>query len=242
MKNLIRLFGIIALTVIIGFGMTACDNGTNDNGTNVPTHTHNWEWEINTGSISKKNCTICNEKNNGAIGDIGPGGGIIFYVDIEGFIVEGYGSSGDNGYFAGYTAYYLEAAPAGSGSLTWASRNGDLIPGFSQNPSDPADWAIGRGRKNTAIIIAHGIANGYATPAASACAASTGGRAWFLPSPSELNELYRRRISVGIGSSGVFWSSSQNGDDFAWGQSFSTGGQGSSNKNSTRNVHAVSAF
>ena len=34
MKNFIRLFGIITLAVVIGFGMAACDNGSKDSNNN----------------------------------------------------------------------------------------------------------------------------------------------------------------------------------------------------------------
>jgi len=159
-----------------------------------------------------------------AIGDTGPAGGIIFYVaDGQegrqlGFTVQGYGTPGDEGYFASYTAYYLEAAPENiSGSHIWASDPWDIIPGLSTNGMSSADEepdrAIGRGRMNTAIIIARGIEMGYTTPAASECAAiETGGtNDWFLPSKHELNAMYIAKAHnvASLPASGYFWSSSQ---------------------------------
>jgi len=164
---------------------------------------------------------------NYSIGDPGPGGGIIFYFDPAGFTVQGYGNPGDTGYFAAYTAHYLEAAPENSSVNTtvWASEN-NLIPNLSQTASDEIDWAIGRGRMNTAIIIAHGISQLYTTPAASACrnyrapAPNNSWDDWFLPSRNELNELAQISGLHGIPDMGQFWSSSQDRINIAWGQRF----------------------
>ena len=104
----------------------------------------------------------------------------------------------------GSTAHYLEASPDDIIGLFWASGSAadinQLIPGLSQTSSDQTDWAIGRGRLNTAIIIAHGAENGYTTPAASACMALTqGGQIdWFLPSRLEFNALYSNKTNSSI--------------------------------------------
>jgi hypothetical protein len=168
-----------------------------------------------------------------------------------GFIVQGYsGGSGATAHlsFDGYTAFYLEAAPANMATdLAWASNVNDFIPGLSQNQTDQTDWAIGRGRMNTAIIIAHGIVQSYippATPAASACAEhATGGKTdWFLPSKDELATLEEISGQYGIPNSGDFWSSSQLMSNFVWDQNFNSGIQGTSDKSNTYSVRAVRAF
>jgi len=177
-----------------------------------------------------------------ALGDTGPTGGIIFYIDQIGFNVQGYsGGSGETTYlnFAEYTAYYLEAAPANSGeNLAWAS-NSDLIPGLSQNTGEQTDRVIGRGRLNTAIIIARGINQPYITPAASAC--FNPGTDWFLPSQNELDQLYLRRNDVGI-TSGTFWSSSQTLSNYAFRHNFTNNLRSDITKSTGNDVRAVRAF
>jgi hypothetical protein len=128
---------------------------------------HDFDWEM-------AGIKICRHNNcyaNPIIGDIGPAGGIIFHIDPTGFTVQSYleGSKATAHLnFDGYTAYYLEAAPANMATtLYWACNYNDLIPGLSQDSSDQTDWAIGRGRMNTAIIIVRGITHTYTTPAAS---------------------------------------------------------------------------
>ena len=125
------------------------------------------------------------------IGDTGPGGGRIFYRDLDGFIMTDTGEK----------AYYLEAAPVNQGtSLAWTSSPYRRFMDTGQ--------AIGTGRKNTALILAVDAA----APAALACRNYNGGGKadWFLPSFRELTEMYKTRSYLGI-SSGDFWSSSQYG-------------------------------
>ena len=58
MKKTAKLFGIIALEVIIGFSLIACPDG-NDSGTTPETHTHNWgAWTQTTAST----CTTAGEE------------------------------------------------------------------------------------------------------------------------------------------------------------------------------------
>ena len=191
-------------------------------------------------------CKRVNCNHQYAIGDTGPAGGIIFHVATSGFTVTGYGSSGDNGYFAQYTAYYLEAAPenasASASTMRWSSTN-VLIPNLSQNDSDTIDWAIGRGRLNTALIAAAHSADTVANNAAKAAAAySQGGKDdWFLPSREELNQMYIRRLHVGI-ITARFWSSSQSDPNFAWYQGFDNGFQYYYLSYSNFNVRAIRAF
>jgi len=133
-----------------------------------------------------------------ALGGTGPGGGKIFYYDADGFTVQGYGNLGDPGYFATYTAHFLEAAPSGSGQLAWAS---DLSTNISGT-----DTALGTGRKNTALILA----TDSDAPAAKACAeySNRGLTDWFLPSKEELDLLYDNRFYVGnLGNASYYCSS-----------------------------------
>ena len=195
-----------------------------------------------------------------SLGDTGPGGGFIFFVaDGVGFLADGstpkpygftfYETAAD---VTGITSNYLEAAPNDiSGYQQWAAAN-FLIPGLSDYAlSDESDFAIGRGMKNTAIIIADAAYNSYTAAAASECVApyDAGGSKtdWFLPSKDELAELYKLYEAKGWGTYGNlttnwYWSSSQNSTANAWYQSFTSGSQTNVIKVFTYSVRAVRAF
>jgi len=168
------------------------------------------------------------------IGDKGPGGGLIIYVNRAGFEVEGYG-----------TAYYLEAAPViMETSLRWVAESyGNNWQSFPD--VEGTETKIGSGRKNTDLILAVDPN----APAAKACVDYRGGgkRDWFLPSGDELNALYEQRALFVDGSRDRFWSSSQSFYNSAWTQDFAYGGRdGSSNyygyKTNDHLVRAVRAF
>ena len=151
------------------------------------------------------------------------GGGIVFYVY-------------DNG------QHGLIAATADqSTGIRWYG-------GTYTNTRARAD-GVGAGLKNTAIIIANqGPVDGNAF-AATVCneysvtiAGATYGD-WYLPSKHELNLLFINRVAVGGFSSGSYWSSSENGSNYAWGQYFLSGLQVDYGfKNYTAYVRAVRSF
>jgi hypothetical protein len=196
---------------------------------------------------------ICKRNNcnaNPVIGDTGPAGGIIYFIMTNGFDVPGFsGGSGETEHlnFDGYRANYIEVAPENiETTLIWASR-ADLIPGLSQNENDSTDRAYGRGRLNTAIILARSLTHStpYTAPAASACfSLTTGGKTdWYLPNSSELGGLARYQNEFGI-SVGWFWSSSQINTGQAWENLISSqnGSTLNANKSQLNNVRAVRAF
>jgi len=173
-----------------------------------------------------------------AVGDTGPGGGIIFYHSPAGFTVEMVNSAEN------YTAHYLEVAPAITGtSIQWGAY-GTTISGVTTFTS-ATNANIGNGRKDTALIVAHLATTVETNRAAQICAAlTTGGKTdWFLPSLGELNELYQQRNLTGINTtSGYYWSSSQDDTNLAWGQNFATGNQTNDNKDRGSSVRAIRAF
>jgi uncharacterized repeat protein (TIGR02543 family) len=137
-----------------------------------------------------------------AVGDTGPGGGIIFYRQLNGFTM-----MDDNS-----TCYYLEAAPVdmengGDPLFKWAS-NGYVID------VEATEQSIGSGRNNTALILTAIDTNG---PAAYACSEYRGGGCsdWFLPSVDELDEIYKLKTGSPIVfdslalAEELYWSSSQ---------------------------------
>jgi hypothetical protein len=184
------------------------------------------------------------------VGDTGPGGGVVFYHNPDGFTVQGYGRRGDDGYFASYTAYYLEAAPAKTASAAQWGNQGTVVRDvttFTVN-DDPKAALIGNGRKDTQIIAAYMKARGITDSAAQKCAELTEGgfNDWFLASAGELAELFRQADLKGVDiKNEALWSSSQSGGQQA--VCVSTGPGAASqvfaeNKETKRTARAVRAF
>lgn len=142
-----------------------------------------------------------------AVGDVGPGGGFIFYVNAKGF------NCGPNftktGSPTGGLCHYLEVAPSGwsngkPGSedpfISWSSKaqyykNVSGLDNFEWPPK-PVTWepvyiaksGIGIGYKNSIAITSQG---NNSTTAAGAARAYKGGSLndWYLPTLGELNNL-----------------------------------------------------
>ena len=179
------------------------------------------------------------------VGDTGPGGGIVFYVDLT----RPAGSQ------------YFEAACAG-----WSDRvcGGDLTDpragwGCAMTLITGLGIAIGTGAQNTTDIrngcpdadIAAKVADGLVL----------GGQIdWFLPSQGELNALckwaYGDTVNAVCNNGGYgdfsltnggfstdnYWSSSEVDDYYAWPQDFYAGGQLGNPKDGTFYVRPVRAF
>ena len=167
-----------------------------------------------------------------ALGDVGPGGGTIFYVDMS----------------------------RAAGSQFWevGSDLGTAVWGCSETDISGTGMAIGTGATNTGLI---NVGCGTAGIAARVASAPAGGFSdWFLPSKDELNQLckYARTQSTAVVDQAVvcaitgtllpgfasddYWSSSQYGAGDAWLQDFDGGGQGSGGKGSTLRVRPVRSF
>ena len=260
MKNILNIWGIISLVILIGFSLTACSDGgggthTHTSGaaatcTTAQTCTacgeviqakleHNWKWVVTSTSYpanSTETCTLCYIPSGASsratqVGDTGPAGGIIFYIDSAGFTVTGTES---------FTAYYLEAAPENAASdIYWSSA--------LKNVTGAVGIGIGTGKANTAaILVVHPQPDDNASNnAAWACVDYRGINNftdWFLPSKDELNELYKQRGYFDI-TTGSFWSSSQDGSAMAWVKNFNNGFQAAGGKHfGYANVRAIRAF
>ncbi|MCL1865590.1 MAG: DUF1566 domain-containing protein [Spirochaetes bacterium] len=160
------------------------------------------------------------------IGDKGPGGGMIFYHDPDGFIMTD----------TSERCYYLEAAPKDiPTSLEWA------LTGHESAQISETEVYIGTGRKNTARILEK--IDTFA-PAAEACRdySSGGKNDWFLPSIDELHELYEKKDLVDNLSNGYYWSSSESSPSNAWYQPFSSSSPSTLGKNTKHSVRAIRAF
>ena len=153
--------------------------------------------------------------------DIGPAGGLIFYVK-------------EGGYSDGWM--YLEAAPYNqSPSAEWGC--------YGVSISGANSTTVGTGEQNT-IDIETGCAR--AGTAADICAnLSLGGYSdWFLPSKGELNLMYENLKVYGVGGfdDHYYWSSSEFDTSYAWNQYFYSGYQDYKYKFQLLRVRAVRAF
>lgn len=139
------------------------------------------------------------------VGDIGPGGGKVFYVSVGGFSC---------GVTRSSTCRYLELAPtnwnAGSDpTRTWAQ----TTPVDYTNTSLILNAGIGYGSLNTKAIIDQGNSNTASSAAALAASYSpvVNGATindWFLPSESEWGEVWNQRAVIGFtATGGNYWSS-----------------------------------
>ena len=194
-----------------------------------------------------------------AVGDVGPGGGIVFYVSAANFTSTG--SDCDT------TCKYLEAAPAnwltgtiGDPLRAWASgspvKNTLLASGAVRT-------GIGSGFQNSLDIVAQ-AGNVAATSAAVEARAyqGNGKTDWYLPSKDELNQMckWQRGVALtpeatrcalgtlnsGAGAAGFassrYMSSSENSATTACDQDFGSGTQYCLSKEHSRFVRPVRAF
>ena len=185
---------------------------------------------------------ICNELADSSrktplkykIGDIGPGGGIVFYVSEIAFPVH-------NGDGTSQMCNFLEVSPIDLGTVSWISSTK-----FNPRTSD----GLGAGMINTYNIIKsdtnHSVANNAAYLCNQYYTETTKKGDWYLPSKVELDLIYQNLVSGKTDKYNFngkwFWSSSSYTYDIAWLQRFSDGGQDYDFKNCTYSVRAVRAF
>jgi uncharacterized repeat protein (TIGR02543 family) len=174
------------------------------------------------------------------IGDTGPAGGKIFYVNENGFTVHGYGEDiEDEGYFATYTAYYLEAALFNESN---SARMNELAIMLPETP----EGGIGFGRRNTQSFVKWHKDQGQSGRAAQICKNKNlngeGGQnfGWFLPNREELQQLYFQKVFFDI-TDGTYWSSTRIITSYFY-LDFSAGSIQGANGSGYRNVRAIRAF
>jgi hypothetical protein len=205
------------------------------------------------------------------VGDIGPGGGIVYYVDNAGFNCgSGFTATGSP---TGGKCKYLEVAPSGwdtgaDPAKPWAVTDNQSadVSGIANDASAYNDaLEIGLGYKNSVLIVAqNGVYNASTNNYAAGAARAYGGGSkndWYLPTTAELNLLCQwgrnvtqvvetactgGTLNTGTGANGGFssyyWSSSENSADVAWIQTFFSGYQDGATKNGAFYVRPVRAF
>ena len=150
------------------------------------------------------------------IGDTGPAGGIVFYVDEAGEFDWTYLECAPYGWYDGEEDPILAWGPLDG---TQDSHGDGVGTGIGNDESD-----LGAGESNTALILA--ATGDY--PAAEAASAYTGGSQtdWFLPSKSELNLMYTNLHLADLGGfsddssdpgpKDFYWSSAESSPDWEW--------------------------
>jgi len=199
------------------------------------------------------------------VGNTGPGGGIVYYVNTAGFAC---------GPTLAATCKYLEVAPSGWNTGADPAKPWAVTANQSTGVTDITDEAsvnnsstgIGLGYKNSLAVVAqngayNATSNNYAAGAARAYAGNSKSD-WYLPTTAELNLLCQwgrnvtqvvgtactgGTLNTGTGASGGFvglnyWSSSEHDANRAWRQAFNDGSQDSNLKNTTYYVRPVRAF
>jgi hypothetical protein len=160
------------------------------------------------------------------LGNTGPGGGKVFYVDDS----------------AATGSRYLEAATADLTAIAWCSNTSSAIAGVETFASAGSAPAIGGGNANTNAMLAGGCTSGAAVSARAYGTATAPAGSWFLPSLAELNALYVQKDVVGGFAAVYYWSSSQDVASDAWYQDFANGNQNTDDKGEAFNVRPVRAF
>ena len=175
-------------------------------------------------SVSRPTATGVSCTQNGPcnVGDIGPGGGIVFF---------------DAGSHQGW-GRYLEAAPASSEviGLTWKkmSINDRRRPLYRDGKGSTAraqrvkSKLIGMGHINTSAIVKNYGSGNYAARYADKLVLN-GKDDWFLPSEDELEQMYAVMQTADLPidplQKSFYWSSSEYDYDNAWTVNFKDGQQ-----------------
>jgi len=188
---------------------------------------------------------------NYAVGDTGPGGGIVFYVSPSPFPCGPDSLSNCN---------YLEVAPkdwsnptiaTSDPSLVWVSSPSQStdVPGIANDGSVlNSASGIGLGLHNTNQI---GSLNNFSNPDAPGTVhnyiegVDHNYYNWYIPTSAELNLLYEWRSHAPAAfdfDSVTYWSSSEATSTTGWGQDFSTGNQAATLKSASRLVRPIRAF
>lgn len=180
-------------------------------------------WTKSPNSTSAVTDTLCAKRKICNIGDIGPGGGMVFYVSKARYA----------------WGKYLEAAnpitwQGGSKvdpTLPWCDDSTKLITG--------TDASIGSGQFNARELVV------YCRTGAgiSAMSFKGGGKSdWFLPSRAELTAMFMTINTVFGFFPDHYWASTEIDAKTAWTLQFSFGAEGSAKKDTALYVRPVRAF
>lgn len=164
-----------------------------------------------------------------ALGDIGPGGGLVFLI-------------------SGGLTYEMAPNTWSAGGVNETTR-GEWCSDLTNSVA--TGTVVGTGSANTTAMLTNAtpfVACTSSAPNAVRAYAGGGLTDWFLPSKGELNAMYIYSTDPGFNSvtygfaGDYYWSSSQLDTESAWGQSFINGNQGDDYKDGSMRVRPVRAF
>jgi len=221
MKYRIRITLLIGLISISQLALSGSITDTYNTGDTLTTTTLD-----NIKDAVNDNNTRINDLVNGqnyAIGDIGPAGGWVFYIEAAGL-------------------HGLEAATVDQSAAAWGCNNTNIVGADGTR--------VGMGARNTDDIIRGCLTLGIAAALADDYISVSGYNDWFLPSKDELNLMY---LNIGPGSMALpnlggfvlnnYWSSSELNNNNAWAQDFGNGIQsGTPARSNPFVVRSVRAF
>jgi hypothetical protein len=199
------------------------------------------------------------------VGDIGPGGGRVFYASTTGFNCgPSYTATGSP---YNFKCYYLEAAPT-TGANAWTdavsvpfSANTNQVNNASA-PETATATAIGWGYRNTLAMVLQDATANTAGTISRAYRGPNNLSDWYLPSYDELNQMCKwakgvawtsdatvcagGTINTGSGAAGFsnsnYWSSSDSRSLYAFYQYFGSGYRGETAKTLLIYVRPIRAF
>ncbi len=205
-KSLVSLIGVIGMVLMLVSCSSKFPGGIKSKGEPAPE-------PANPITIQNPDTTPEPVITSYVVGQVGPAGGLIFYVD----------SADPNLKLLHAGETYLEAAPTDlSVSSKWGCYGTPIFNGAQ-------GLIIGAGKQNTLDII--DVNNGCSETniAAKLCDALNVDNGqihfngWFLPSQAELNKMYEELylpLNIGGFENSYYLSSSEDGDIRAWGQEF----------------------
>ena len=130
-----------------------------------------------TSSTLKVSCATGGECR---VGDIGPGGGLVFYVSSSPQL----------------WGRYMEAAPNGWTKNSWSDVR-HQSGCFGMSIPEASGLSLGSGKRNTEAIVA-GCLEPYIAARVAFDLVYMGKSDWFLPSRDELNAMYPHREAIGF--------------------------------------------
>lgn len=225
-----KVFIFISLATLLGFFTVAglCNLGkttTSKTNVNKTMETSEYDTMENVDENSENTISFNIENTKYNIGDVGPAGGLIFYVNPN---------------YQADSWKYLEAV---AGDIL----NSDNEPWFNWDNGNhiltgAMDKSIGQGKSNTEKIVS---ANGIGEYAAYICQSYilNGYDDWFLASKDELTMIYENLYINGFGSfwPAAYFSSTEHNKEknWAWGQDFSDGRQTYLTKGEGYRIHPI---
>jgi hypothetical protein len=143
-----------------------------------------------------------------AVGDTGPGGGKVFYVQASGTFACGATLSS--------TCKYLEAAPT-SGTAAWtdATYEWSGITNVAIG-ADAQGTAIGTGYKNTQAMVTQSSTAGRAGTVTRAYRGPNSLSDWYLPSKDEMIQMHANKSVIGVFTNEFYWGSSEYDRNGVW--------------------------